>query len=212
MKRIIYACLLLLVACSQVEARTPIRNWLATMPDSVMPLLTKNNCLDFLDFYDCGMEAIVSNRVDGKSRMDTLTEDFVCINYTRTTDVRMKLLMINDTVDVLCMVTTVKAQVDDSRMAFFDSGWQPLDMKAYITEPEIEDFQSVSQGDSAAYAWNKMDVFFRTYHLNAENTDLQCVFTAMDHLSIEDREEVMPYVRKEPIVYRWVGGKYRRYE
>lgn len=212
MKRIVYSLLLLLVALSQVSARTPMRQWLVSMPDSVMPLLTKNNRMDFIDFYDAQMAAVVTNRMDGSSRMNRLTDDYVQIRYTGATDVEMKLLPVNDSTDVLCMVTTVRAAVDDSRIAFFDTEWKPLSVESYWAEPRIEDFCSTEQSDSAAQAWSKLDIFFRTYRLCAESTELQCVLTAMGYLSEEDREEVAPYVRKEPITYRWTGNGFEPYE
>ena len=94
MRRILYTLFLLFVMLLQVGARTPMRQWLMSMPDSVMPLLTKNDRLDFIDFYDARMAAVVTNRMDGKSRMDILTDDFVRINYTQASDVEMKLLPI----------------------------------------------------------------------------------------------------------------------
>ena len=211
-KRFIYTFLLLLAVILHAEARTPMRQWLVAMPDSVMPLLTKNNRMDFIDFYDAQMAAVVTNRMDGSSRMNRLTDDYVQIRYTGSTDVEMKLLPVNDSTDVLCMVTTVRAAVDDSRIAFFDTEWKPLSVESYLTEPRIEDFCSTEQSDLAAQAWSKLDIFFRTYRLCAESTELQCVFTAMDYLSKEDREEVAPYVRKEPITYRWTGNGYEPYE
>ena len=206
MRRIVYTLLLLALAL-HVEARTPMRNWLVAMPDSVMPLLTKNNKLDFIDFYDAKMEAVVTNRMEGKSRMDTLTADFVRFAYTPSTEVEMKLLAVNDSTDVLCMVTTMKAAVRDSRIAFFDEVWQPLKVSGYMVEPRIEDFRSTThQGDSAQRAWSKMDIFFRTYHLCAEEATLKCVLTALDYLSREDREEVEPYVH-QALDYRWTNGR-----
>lgn len=211
-KRIIYILLLLLAVTLHTEARTPMRQWLVAMPDSVMPLLTKNDRMDFIDFYDAQMVAVVTNRMDGSSRMDTLTDDYVQIKYTGSTDVEMKLLPINDSTDVLCMVTTVRAAVDDSRIAFFDAEWKPLSVASYFVEPRMEDFRSTEQGDSVARAWSKLDIFFRTYRLCAESMELQCVLTAMDYLSEEDREEVAPYVRKEPLTYRWTSNGYESYE
>ena len=193
----------------QASARTPMRQWLVAMPDSVMTLLTKNNRLDFIDFYDAKMEAVVTNRLEGKSRMDTLTDDFVHMEYTKSTEVTMKLLPVNDSTDILCMVTTAKAAVHDSRIAFYDAQWQPLEVTGYICEPGIEDFRSTVQGDSAQWAWSKMDTFFRTYRLNAEDTVLECVLTTMDYLSKEDREEVAPYVRQEPLIYRWANNRFQ---
>ena len=208
MRRTLYLLFLLLAACMHVEARTPIRDWLALMPDSVMPLLTKNNRLDFIDFYDAKMAAVVTNRMDGKSRMDTLTDDFVHIGYTNVSDIAMKLLPINDSTDVLCMVTTVKAAVSDSRIAFFDAQWQPLSVASYLTEPSMEDFRSSLQNDSVEWAWSKVDIFFRTYALCAERAELLSVFTATDYLSEDERAEVAPYVRQEPLLYRWINGKF----
>lgn len=124
----------------------------------------------------------------------------------------MKLLPVNDSTDILCMVTTVRAAVDDSRIAFYDAQWKPLEVVNYIHEPGVSDFRSSAQGDSAQWAWNKMDIFFRTYCLDAESTELKCVFETPDYLSKEDREEVSPYVRKGPLVYRWINGRYLREE
>lgn len=210
--RILYTCLVLMAAIVGVDARTPMRNWLVAMPDSTLSLLTKNNRLDFIDFYDAKMEAIVTNRMEGKSRMDTLTDDFVLINYTKSAEVAMKLLPVNDTAEVLCMVTTMNAGVDDSRIAFFDSQWNELDAADYIEVPCMDDFRTELQNDSLKWIWSKMDVFFRTFHLCAQDTGLKCVLTATDYLSEEDREVVAPYVRKDPIIYRWTDGKYVRYE
>ena len=208
MRRLVYIWLLLLVAFSQVSAHTPMRGWLSAMPDSVMPLLTKNNRLDFIDFYDAKMEAVVTNRMSGKSRMHTLTNDFVQIEYTASADVSMKLLSVNDTTDVLCMVTTMRSSVDDSRIAFYDAQWQPLDVASYFVEPCMKEFRSTMQGDSVQWAWSKVDIFFRTYELCAESSELKCVFTSLEYLSKEDREEVTPYVRQESLTYRWDNGKY----
>lgn len=210
--RIIITCLVWMAAIFSVDARMPMRHWLAAMPDSTLLLLTKNDRLDFIDFYDAKMEAVVTNRLEGKSRMDTLTDDYVLINYTRTSDVAMKLLPINDSTDILCMVTTMKAKVEDSRIAFYDSQWNPLDAADYIEEPSLDDFRSGLQDDSLVCVWNKLDVFFRTYHLNADDAGLKSKLTTTDFLSEKDRAEVAPYVRKEPITYRWSEGKYVRYE
>lgn len=189
-----------------------MRQWLAAMPDSVMPLLTKNDRLDFIDFYDALMDAVVTNRLDGKSRMEMLTDDFLQISYTHSTDITMKLLPVNDSTDILCMVTTAKAATSDSRIAFFDNEWGPLQSTCHIEQPCIEDFRSTLQSDSATWAWSKLDIFFRTYHLCAESTELKCVLTTTDYLSPEEREQVAPYIINEPLTYRWVDGKYLRHE
>lgn len=211
-RRTSYAIALLLAAFMQVSARVPMREWFVAMPNAVLPLLTTNNKLDFIDYYDAKMEAIATNMLDGTSRMDTLTEDFISIQYTNSTKVEMKLLPMNDTTDIICMVTTAKANVKDSRIAFFDAEWRAIDVTTCFDEPRPEDFRTTEHSDSAQWAWDKMSTFFRTYHLSAEKTDLQCRITTLDHLSKEDRVEVAPYVRREPLTYRWINGTFVRNE
>ena len=189
-------------------ARTPMRQWLVSMPDSVMPLLTKNNRLDFVDFLDCGMEAVVTNRLDGKSRMTKLTGDYLHISYTGTSDVEMKLLPVNDTADVLCMVTTMKAAVCDSRVAFFDEAWHPLDVAEFFDVPRLEAFRSTHRTDSADAAWAKMDIYLKRYSLSPDEAVLVCRLTTLDYLNREDRKAVAPYMKREEIVYRWAGGRF----
>lgn len=210
MNRLKYLFLLLLMAAPAVQARTPIRQWLTAMPDSVMPLLTKNNRLDFIDFQESKMEAVVTNRLDGKSQMNALTDDYLHISYTRTCDVAMKLLPLTDSVDILCMVTTVKATVDDSHVAFFDESWQPIEASALFAEPILEDFKRTEVEDSADAAWRKMDIFFKSYELSPDTTTLTCRLEATNFLNEEDRRAVTPYLKCDALVFSWEGGRFVR--
>lgn len=207
MKRIIYTLLLVLGVLSG-EARTPIRQWFAVMPDSVMPLLTKNNRLDFIDFIDCQMEAVVTNRLDGKSRMDTLTDDYLSMRYTSSCDVEMKLLPVNDSTEVLCVVTTMKAMICDSRIEFYDTSWNPLSAETLFAEPVLDDFRSDEASDSAEMAWKKVDAFFKTYKLSPEAPVLTCRLSALDYLGREDREVIVPYVKSDSIVFSWENARF----
>lgn len=210
MNRLKYLFLLLLMAGTLAQARTPIRQWWVAMPDSVMPLLTKNNRLDFIDFLDSKMEAVVTNRLDGKSQMNVLTDDYLHISYTRTCDVAMKLLPVADTVDVLCMVTTVKAAADDSHVAFFDESWNPIEASTLFVEPALDDFREGEVCDSTDAAWRKMDIFFKTYELSPDAPTLTCRLGAADYLGEEDRRVVMPYLKCDALVYSWEDGRFVR--
>ena len=210
MNRLKYLSLLLFMAVSMCQARGSMRQWFVAMPDSVMPLLTKNNRLDFIDFVDSGMDAVVTNRLEGKSRMNMLSDDYLHIEYTQTCDVAMKLLPVADTVDVLCMVTTVKAAVDDSHVVFFDESWNPIEASALFVEPALDDFREGEVSDSTDAAWRKMDIFFKTYELSSDAATLTCRLGAADYLGEEDRRVVMPYLKCDALVYSWEGGRFVR--
>ena len=207
MKKLFFL-VLLAVAESTIWARVPMRQWLTSMPDSVMPLLTMNNRLDFIDFFDSNMDAVVTNRFEGKSQMDTLTDDFVSFAYTRSARVSMKLLPLTDTTDVLCMVTTMHAAVDDSRVVFFAEGWQMMDKMVLMDEPDLADFYKPELVDSMVEAGKKIDIFFKTYSLSADTHRLSCKLSSIDYLNAEDRMVVTPIIKDTPIIYEWRDGRF----
>jgi hypothetical protein len=208
MNKLKYLILPFFFITSMVQAHTPIRQWFTEMPDSILPLLTKNNRLDFIDFADSHMEGTIDNRLDGKSRIKTLNDDYLYINYTPSCDVEMKLLPINDSTDVLCMVTTMKGGVKDSRITFFDKEWQPYAKDILLKEPDLQDFRTTETSDSAEIAWKKMDILFRTYTLSPDTTLLVCKLSTIDYLNKKDRNAVTPYLRAEAIEYIWKDGRY----
>lgn len=212
MRKVLY-CLLYIVLFMglPVKASRPIRQWFVAMPDSLMPLLTQNNRLDCIDFMDCGMEAVVTNRMDGKSRMAVLTDAYLHVGYTASTDVTMRLLPLNDSTDVLCMVTTVKAPVKDSRICFYDEGWRLLEVGSFLTKPELADFRPTGTGEEERPSWEKLGVLFATYYLSADTTALECRLTSVDYLSKDDREAL--HLTELPCIkYVWEDGKFRKDE
>lgn len=172
-----------------------------------MPLLTKNNRLDFIDFIDSHMDAIVTNRLDGKSRMTQLTEDYLHIEYTQSSSVTMKLLPTADTTQILCMVTTTNTAARDSRIAFFSKDWQPLKTSKFFIEPQKEAFLTNELNDSARHAREKLDIHLKSYELSPQDSSLICHYTTLDYLSNTDKEYVKPYIHEE-LIYDWNGKKF----
>lgn len=207
MKRILYILLLFCIYTTSLTAHTPIRQWFTNMPDSIMPLLTKNDRLDFIDFLDSHMDAIVTNRLDGKSRMTQLTEDYLHLEYTKSSNVTMKLLPAADTTQILCMVTTTNTAARDSRIAFFSKDWQQLPTPTFFIEPQKEDFLTKELNDSAQHARQKLDIYLKSYTLSSQDYSLTCHFTTLDYLSSADKEYVKPYIHEE-LIYYWDGKKF----
>ena len=73
--RIFYKTLLmavLMVTAFPCAAQQKMRDVFLRMPDGLLPYLTENNRLDFIDFMDSGMKAVVNNELGGKSEMLSL--------------------------------------------------------------------------------------------------------------------------------------------
>ncbi|MCF0196568.1 MAG: DUF3256 family protein [Bacteroidaceae bacterium] len=133
--------LLLLIATTVSAQETKMRDVFAAAPDSIFPILTKNNRLDCIDFIENNMQARVKNRFNGNSELTALTADYLHIQLSNVSEVELKMLTRPEKGDtVLCMVSTFKAPAADSDVQFFDLRWHPLPIT--VTRPEADAFLS----------------------------------------------------------------------
>ena len=111
MRRLLYSCLFALMASSSVAQELVIRDVFRQMPDSLMPYLSTNNRLDFIDFLDSKMKAEIKNQFDGKSEMTALTDDSLSIRM-------------NDALRVDMLKTD--SVYGDKSIKFFTPQWQQI--------------------------------------------------------------------------------------
>lgn len=111
-----------------------MRDVFAQAPDSIFPLLTKNNKLDCIDFIENKMRARVKNKFDTYSELTTLTDNFLRIKISEKSSAEMKL--VNDT--LICLVKTYYGPGADSQVYFYNTQWQPV--KRTLERPKADDF------------------------------------------------------------------------
>ena len=138
MKKFLFLFLLSVVCCqwSVVKAQTRIRDIFASTPDSIFPLLTKNNRLDQIDFRENNMQAVVKNKFDDHSELLVLNDKYLKLKLSEHCVVEMRLL--SDS--TFCMVQTYNAPASDSRIRFFDANWNELSQT--IERPSVNEFLS----------------------------------------------------------------------
>ena len=138
MKKFLLLFLLSVVSCqlSVVKAQTRIRDIYAATPDSIFPLLTKNNRLDQIDFRENNMQAVVKNKFDDHSELLVLNDKYLKLKLSEHCVVEMRLL--SDS--TFCMVQTYNAPASDSRIRLFDINWNELSQT--IDRPSVDEFLS----------------------------------------------------------------------
>jgi hypothetical protein len=124
--------LLLLVQMGRAEG-LKMREVFKQMPDSLLPYLSENNRLDFIDFIDSKMKAEVKNRLGGTSEMTVLTDSTLSIRMSEALQIDMLLLRTVETADagsseIICLIETFGADSLslESTVRFFTSSWQLL--------------------------------------------------------------------------------------
>ena len=161
------------------------------MPDSVAPLLTKVNREDCVDFLASNMKAEVKNRFGKVSELKRLTDDYLFLQTTGSSSMEMKLLPLNDSVKVICVVNTVCGPACDSEVRFYNTDWQQLAKEDFI-----------------AAIREKADMELVKATLSEDKPIISFTYTTPDYLAKTEREKLVVYIRKEPVVYEWKGGKY----
>ncbi len=107
-----------------LNTKSTIKDYLKTMPENVLPILSKNNILDCIDFMEAGMEAEVTNRMTGKSSMTYLGKTLATFQLTSVTKADIALFD-KGTDDVLIYVvtTSVTDSLPDSHVRVYASDW-----------------------------------------------------------------------------------------
>ena len=198
--------------CAMPMVAQNMKSVFIAMPDSITPLLTKVNKEDCVDFLDSNMKAEVKNRFDGTAEMKVLTEDYTLVQTSEVGTLEMKLFPVNDSTKVVCMVKTVCASACDSEICFYTSDWkQELDRKSYLQWPDAGAFflpkDSLSEED--VFIRQKADMHLMKASLSKDAPTLTFIYTTPDYLTQEDKEKLLPHLRKEPVVLEWKDGKFR---
>lgn len=206
MKRIVlFICLLLPLF---VQAQT-LRELFINMPDSICLLLTKNDRADFADFLDSKMRAQVKNKFGKQSEMKALTEDYLLLETTSASNLQMKLLPVNDSVDVIFVVETYKGPANDSHLTVYSTSWKELPLRNYITLPSLNDFLLVSDTidvERKNIALKKADMNLMAATLLPGTNTLSFAYTTIDYMDKDGAEELRSFLKPEQLIYEWRDG------
>ncbi len=198
--------------CALSATAQNMKSVFVSMPDSIAPLLTQTNKEDCIDFLDSNMKAVVKNRFGNEAEMKALTENYVLMQTSPVGTLEMKLLPLNDSTNVVCMVKTVCASACDSEVHFYTSDWsKKLDAKNFLQTPEADAFflPNDTLTDEDALIRKKADMHLMKVSLSKDDASLTYIYSTPDYLNKEDREKLLPHLRKEPVVLRWQDGKFR---
>lgn len=132
---IIAVMTLSLSASAQVKMADVFR----TMPDSIVRLLTNNDRMDLLDFAESNMTAKVTNRLDGKSTLNILTDDYLHLTVTTLSSLQMRLFPLSDGRQAVVVVKTVAGPAKDSVLKIYTADWsEQLDVKQHVAAPSLD--------------------------------------------------------------------------
>lgn len=212
---------------------TLMRDVFAAMPDTIAPLITKNNRLDCIDFIENNMEAKVRNVLDQYVTLEALTADYARFRTSASSLMEMKLLPVSDSTSVLCLVQTAQTgepdtprRLEDSNIRFFHPDWTPLDSAAaFFTLPPLSDFLAAAQSPAAASsvsattsssseiseetfaaALRSLEAFHPVRLALSPDSPTLTATLQPAYLAKDEREAITPRLR--PLLFRWNGTRF----
>lgn len=218
MKKILLAVVLVLT--SFVLRAQEAKAIFGRIPASVLPLLSPVNRADFIDFLESNMKAVVKNKFDGTSEMTDLTKNYIRIVLNSSSTWEMKVLPVNDSTKVVCVVSTVCGPVCDSSIDFYTADWKKISASDYLELPVMDDYfqlpDSARLDDYTLYR-RKMDMLLTTATLSKETDTLTFTLTTPEYVGNGEGDEEKGITDTkdflQPLVYAWgsdpVGEGYR---
>jgi len=207
MRRILTVLIISILALAPVKAED-LRTLFVNMPDSIMPTLTRSDRMDFMDYMDSGMKARVRNKLGGESVMTAFSENSLTIMTSQSGRLEMALFPLKKGNCLVCIIKTVTARFDDSRITFYDQDWNPVDAGSLIEFPQLDDYLTKTALKSDSLDDLRKQSLLRLQSASAVNNGLEFRYTSLDYIG-EDADKYRSWFKPEPLRYTWTGKRFK---
>ena len=207
-RRILSIMILCISVIGPVRAED-LRTLFIDMPDSIMPTLTRSERMDFLDYMDSGMKALVRNKLGGESEMTLLKDNMLSVRTSQSGRLDMALFKKKGGGNIICIVNTVTARYDDSRLSFYTEGWEPVPVKELIELPQFEDYLTKEALKSDSLDVLMKESILRFQSASVTESGLEFRYTSLDYVG-QDADRFSAWFKKDPVRYTWTGKRFKR--
>lgn len=212
MKRVSMISVMAASTTVALHAQKLAKDVFVNMPDSTSLLLTSVNRADCIDFIESNMAAKVENRFGRTSEMTALTDDYISMQMSSKSTWQMKLLSLNDSLQVISTISTVCAPACDSDIRFYDLAWNELPKEQFLSVvPSASIFLKdyTNQPDSLAMLEKALvpaDVFLYKASYVKDQPTLTLEWTTPLYMEKEAAKALEPFIA-QPVTLKWANGK-----
>ena len=181
------------------------------MPDSIVPVMSKTNRLDCIDFFKSKMTSNVQNIYNGKSRISDLTENFLVLQPTTSSQVEMRTYEVEGKGRIIAVAYTYMAPAKETTLAFYDTNWKKLQTADFISLPQKNEFiikSDTANSEKLEKAKGILADAFIFAEIEKDNGNISFALST-NGLVDADLKKVLPYMAREP-QYIWNGKKFAK--
>ena len=207
MKRTIIVCLCL-SALFTASAKDMRELWLS-MPDSLIGYMDKSKRLALLDHVDMNTTAELTNKLEGKTNLDTLTSNFMQVTLNKVVDLRMALLPTTGegaTDSILCVVRTYRNAEPESVVELYDQSWKRLRMIDFDAEMFFNRPDTMSQ-ERYEQIRSLVSVLFVKAELR-EGSDVLVLTPSLPFNTREEKEKIKSIILQTNV--KWSGKTFNK--
>lgn len=186
-----------------------LRTLFINMPDSIMPTLSKSERMDFLDYLDSGMKARVRNKLGGESVMTAFSDTSLTVITSQSGRMEMALFPIKKGKNLICIIKTVTARFEDSRLSFYNEDWTPVDSRKLISFPQFDDYLTKEALKNDSLPDLKKQSLLRLQSAKVVDSGLEFHYTSLDYIG-DDADKYRSWFQSDPIRFTWTGKRFKR--
>lgn len=97
------------------------------MPETIIPYIGEEQREEICKFTNETDTIKIKNELNGFTEVNLSGTDFARIKLNESATLQIKLLPVNDTAQVICMVKTMTAPISESDVKFYSTGWSLID-------------------------------------------------------------------------------------
>lgn len=181
-----------------------VEHYFFQMPANLIPTVSLETRKDLVDFFKNGKTAVMPTAMGGEVVLKELSEDYLLLKTSESSDIQLKMLQVNDTLHILALVHTVAAPMKDSRIVFYSTTWEPLGNIALPTISYL-DFLNKEKGKALGLENRYNEVCMRlfiSYKFNMKSSLLVASSSLKEDIRPEIKKDFEPIIR-DSLVFEW---------
>lgn len=181
--------------------------WLS-MPIKMIPYIGHDSRLEMTKYVSTGTKKEVKHSLEGTSKIDTITADYLHITLNSAVELDIKRLPYQSDDSIICVVQTWSAPQKESKVCFYNQEWHPIHLTnplsdkakfCQLVKPDTmtqEDFTNISQ---------KLNVILVSASLSISNQTM-VVHRSVPIFSSEENDKIKNML--PTITMKWNGLKF----
>lgn len=194
--------LLFLTVNLKISAKN-IKDIWTTMPDSMIVYMDKKARVECIDLIEKGMTPEITNRLGGKTRIDTITSDFISATLSEASNIQIKLLpAFNDT--IICYIHTYKGPLPESSIALYTQEWNKISEIKFSIEKLLNKPDSIEQSEFENIKL-MMDPYLITANMSPDSEEIS-VSASVANVTDEEQDKINAILVQRK--FKWNGNSF----